>query len=159
MEQETVGKLSTDLLQKISENSHSADEQMREQLSDWDKNMFECIERGRNKYSKDFYVEVNTKKERLMPNVLRNYFMDKLACPTPTYDQTVYKFHFSTDTLQFLWVIPAQDVCKHLFDNVGEIPESEHDLLRFVFQFYDGTLLRTAKKLNGEKDDSPFLEI
>jgi len=55
-----------------------------------------------------FYVCVITKKERLMDNVLRNYFLARSTCPTPQYDQTVYKYHRDSGAIQFLWVLPSK---------------------------------------------------
>jgi hypothetical protein len=43
-------------------------------------------------------------------------------------------------------------------ENAIAIPESERELLNFVLDFQDGTLLKLAKKLNGEEEDSPLLK-
>jgi hypothetical protein len=44
---DTVGKLSWDLLSNSSPADHSADEQMREQLEDWDKIIYSTVEMER----------------------------------------------------------------------------------------------------------------
>ena len=156
----TVGQLSTEIITQAIDNTHSAEDQMREQLGDYELNIQMCIDNGCAHYpfSETFYVVVITKKERLMQNVLRNYFSHRLSCPTPEWDQVVYQYHIRTGDLTFLWVIPAKDICKEMSDNPLGVHESERELLNFVLDFNDGTLLKLAKKLNGEQEDSPLLE-
>ena len=120
--------------------------------------MVECYERGRKELGSDFYVVVITKKERLMPNVIRNYFSFRRSCPTPTYDQAVYHCEKGSDGLRFMWVIPARDICYELVNDALTIPDEHRDLLKFVLDYNDGTLLRIAKERNGECKDSPLLE-
>jgi hypothetical protein len=154
MEQkEKVGKIAHDLLTK-ADDKHTVIDQMREQLSDYDRNLYISIEEGKKKWSSDFYVVVLTKKERLMENVIRNYFIGRLTCPTPEYDQVVYKYNHKSEIIDFLWVVPAKDVCRYMLQNALNLPESERDLLNFVIKFDNGELLKQSKKLNGEAGDS-----
>jgi hypothetical protein len=153
----TVGKVATDLLAK-PEIQHTVIDQMRENLTDYDKNIFLCVEQAKKTFPGDFYVVVECKKERLLHNVIRNYFFARHSCPTPTWDQTVYKYHKDREWLEFLWVIPSQDACEYLTINKHYVAESEYELLKFVLSYNDGTLLEQAKKLNGEADNSPLIE-
>ena len=151
MTRETVGKIATDLLPNQIDDTHTAIDQMREQLTEWDKNIELAVEQGLKDYMVgDFYVVVSTKKERLLPNVLRNYFFTRFSCPTPEYDQTVYRYHRADDALEFLWVVPSKDTCHHFYNNPLQIEGDERELLEYVLSFMDGTLLYKAKKLNGE---------
>lgn len=109
-----------------------------------------CINRGKKDIVGDFFVVVATKKEKLLPNVLRNYFGYRKSCPTPTWDQTVYHYHAKDDYLEFLWVIPSRDTCDLFAENVLHIAEEEKELLKYVLDFEDGTLLKKAKQLNNE---------
>lgn len=147
---ETIGKIATDLQKNAQDNTHSADEQMREQLSEYVSNMEQCIARALTKYSTDFYIVVLTKKERLFGNVLRSYFIDRHTCPTPEYDQSVYRYDRSIDDVDLVWVIPSKDTVEFLLDHMLEVPSQERSLLNFVIDFSDGTLLTLAKTLNGE---------
>lgn len=158
MTKPTVGKVATDLQQKQNENTHSAAEQMAEQLSDYDKNIFECVETAKKHYPTDFFVVVLTKKEKLLSNVIRNYFYARLTCPTPDYDQAVYFYNHTDDAIDFIWVIPSRETCHLLRDNALLVSPEERQLLTFVLEFADGTLYKLAKKLNGEQDDSITLE-
>ena len=157
---ETVGKLSTDLLNKNDANDHSVIEQMQENVKDYEKHMEDAISNAKKHYPNNtFYISVITKKERLMQNVLRNYFIPLQACPTPTYDQTVYRYTVSCDALEYLWVVPSKDTCKYLREFALEVVPEERALLQNVLDFYDGTLLKLAKKCNGEVDETPELEL
>ena len=153
MTRKTVGEISTELKKKAHENTHSADEQMREQLGDYESHISQTVSRGRSDHIGDFYVVVITKKERLMDNVLRNYFFTRQTCPTPEYDQIVYQYHRSTDTIEFLWVVPSKHACEMYKQNKLDIAQEEWELLKYVLEFEDGTLLKKSKKLNNEQDE------
>lgn len=154
----TVGEISSDLLKKSHESDHSANDQMKEQLEDYETNMNACIDRSIKTMDGDFYIVVLTKKERLMQNVLRNFFIGRQSCPTPEYDQAVYKYNKKTGSPEFLWVVPAKDICTYMLVNALKLPSEQRNLLEFVMDFMDGTLLKLSKKLNKEQDDSPLLD-
>lgn len=158
MTRDTAGKISTDLLHNAQILDHSAHEQMKEQLSDFEANIYESINEGKKKFDNDFYVVVIAKKERLMQNIIRNYFFTRISCPSPDWDQTVYKYDRSLEALAFLWVVPSKAVCKMFKNYALEIDRSERELLNFVLSFEDGTLLKLSKKLNGEEEKSLFLK-
>ncbi len=155
---ETVGKVAVDL-QKSNDNPVAAVEQMQESLSEYEDNVFQCIERCKKDYpNKDFYVVVITKKEKLLENVMRNFFYGRLSCPTPDWDQTVYKFKRKGEQLVFMWVIPDKIACDYMIAYERYIPKEQMHLLKYVKADRDGTLLKLAKELNGEKSDSSLLE-
>jgi len=155
---ETVGKVSSDLIVKPVEAENSY-EQMTEQLSDWDKNIYECVNRCKIDYPGDFYVVVITKKEKLMQNVIRNYFFGTNSCPTPTWDQTVFAYNRSDESIDFLWTIPDKITCMTFKWYPKLVPAEEYQLLKFVLEFEDGTLLEIAKKRNGEIDTPPVIKL
>jgi hypothetical protein len=152
---DTVGTIASDLLLKSPETD-SPIEQMREQLTDYDKSLAECIDKALLTHPGDFYVVVISKKERLLENVLRCYFFSRKTCPTPEWDQTVYKYHRLSGP-EFLWVVPSKDTCELFMRSAPYIVLEERGLLNFVQQFTDGTLMKIAKSLNGEAPDSPLI--
>ncbi len=158
MKRDTIGKISLELSQKEPETRDPIEIQ-REVHKQFEANIIDCVNRHLSVYQGDFYLEVITKKERLMQNVLRNYFFATQACPTPTWDQAVYCYHRESDSVEFLWVVPAKDICEMLTFNAITVDKSERDLLNFVLEFNDGSLLKLAKKLNGECEDSPLLKL
>lgn len=149
---ETVGKIAGELQTKANDNTHSAHEQMLEQLSEYDANLTQCVQDAVKTKTGDFYVVVLTKKERLLENVLRNYFFSRNSCPTPDYDQAVYYYSAPEQELRFMWVIPSKDTCEFMRDNAKTIDPSEYQLLQYVLSFYDGYLLKLVKKLNNETE-------
>jgi hypothetical protein len=150
MERDTVGKLSSDLLQRDIYGDHSAGEQMQEQLGEYESGLSDCVNRGKSDFAGDFFVTVITKRERLMPNVIRNYFFNRLSCPSPDYDQTLYHYHRSDDHLEFVWVIPSPVAVKDIMKHRHDIDISFYALLKFVLEFLDGTLEAKARTLNNE---------
>jgi len=153
---ETIGKISRDLQLKTPDSTDPIEIE-RELHQDYEKNVFECVNRSKKDFMGSFYVVVDTKKEPLMHNVLRKYFLGRSTCPTPNYDQTVYRYDRGLDKLDFLWVIPDRGTSFYLRDHALEVVAEEKDLLNFVLSFDDGELLRICKKLNGESIDSPLI--
>lgn len=150
MGRETIGKLSTELLHKDTKSDHTAGEQMVEQLENYESNFFECVNRGKGMFPGDFYVVVITKREKLFANVLRNFFFPTLACPTPTWDQIVYKYTRKDESHDLIWVIPDKHTCGFMIENRLALDLSQQQLLKFVMDFKDGSLDRKARTLNGE---------
>lgn len=171
---ETVGKISSELLTQAPETRDPIELQ-REMQKNYIDNLVLAVGHAQKKFNcttlhegescdyaqpreGDFYIVVISKKEPLMQNVLRNYFLTRDACPTPDYDQAVYKYIKETEQIEFLWVVPSKDTCLLFKQNALQVPASEQHLLKFVLDFADGTLFKLAKKLNGEAQDSPLLE-
>lgn len=166
MSRDTLGKISSDLLTKANETLSPIDIQKATEEEHL-KNMEWCIKharkevdcsaidghnecKNRSALEGDFYVSVLLKKEKLMQNVLRAYFVPTQACPTPHYDQTVYKYNDAKGQVEFLWVVPDQETCEIFRENKNIIVPEERDLLKMVMYYYDGTLFNMMKKLNGE---------
>jgi hypothetical protein len=158
MEKKTVGTIAGELQQKAPE-SRDPIEIQREMLKDYEKNVVIAIERGLKTINKDFYIEVELKKEKLLENVLRNYFCERTTCPTPGHDQTVFKYNYNSGVVEHLWTVPDRDTCEIFYENALIIVPEERALLKFVLDFYDGTLLRKAKKLNGEDEKNKITGI
>lgn len=150
MKRPTVGKIASDLMLKAPE-SRDPIELQRKMQEDWPKEIDICISNHLNIFDSDFYVVILTKRERLMPNVFRNYFIGKPTCPTPDYDQSVYKFHRKEGMVEYLWTVPDREACLYLKNNALFVDPKERELLGFVLDFADGTLFRRACELNGDK--------
>jgi hypothetical protein len=105
---DTIGKLSTELLQKDIHADHSVREQTAENLSEYESNVYGAVERGKAAINGDFFVVVITKRERLMPNVLRNYFLPRKSCPNkqPLHFHTDHNTDHNFDLQQFLQLHP-----------------------------------------------------
>lgn len=153
MNKKTVGSIAVDLMSKAQPTT--VIDQTRESLTDYEKNVVECVERGKKDFpSQDFYIVVLTKKEKLLENVLRHYFFPRLSCPTPDYDQALYCYKYKVDHLIFMWIIPDQLTCYNIISYGKNTNKGEEDLFRFVHLFRNGELFKIAKDLNKEKEDS-----
>ncbi len=155
---QTVGSIAANLMKKEPESTDPI-ELERAMQEDYIDNLIQCVNDGKKLYAHDFFVVVLTKRERLMSNVFRNYFLHRKTCPTPNYDQTLFKYNSADDSIEYVWTIPSQDTCHHLKDNALYVHPDERNLLQFVLSFADGSLFKLAKQLNGEKElTSPVLE-
>ena len=154
---DTVGKISSDLLQKKQGPVRVLD-QAAEMQRDWPQLLIENVMESRKVHPSDFYIDVQVKAEPLMPNVIRPYFVAKIHCPTPNYDQNLFKYNAATEQIEFLWTIPDRETCKYLLKHAAIVDKSEWDLLKFVQDFKDGILFKKMKILNGEKLETPELE-
>lgn len=98
----------------------------------------------------DFYVVIHTFRHRVYTN--RMYFKRfiQLSCPTPTNNQTVFRYNVTTKDTEYLWTIPDRYHCQEIYDNALDIDPSLKDLKNFVLDYMTGELDKLAKKLNKE---------
>jgi hypothetical protein len=103
----------------------------------------------------DFYIEVLAKHEviydKALPNGGVTIFLQcaKQKCPTPFFDQTVYRV--TSDTIEFLWVVPDIDTCIRFYEAQDACPPEAMELMTFILSYLNGNLHRVAQKLNGEE--------
>jgi hypothetical protein len=155
-ERDTVGKISSDLLQK-HDTSDTVIDLQRKMQEEYIKNLIECIDNHKTVFHSDFFVIVITKNEKLMPNVFRSYFLARLSCPSPEYDQSVFKYFRADERAEHIWTVPSKDACYHLREHANYVVPAERGLLEYVQRFFDGSLLKLSKQLNGEQADTPFI--
>lgn len=148
-ERELLGKISADLARKTPD-SRDPIELQRAMCKDYDDQLMDCIKTHKQEFMQDFYVVVHFVGEKLYPNVVRNYFMGRKSCPTPEYNQIVYEYKISDDSLNFMWVVPDKITCQVYRDSAVSVHPQKHDLLRFVLDFYDGTLDAISKQRNSK---------
>lgn len=151
-----VGEVSLELSQKLPD-SRDPIEIGRKLLESYPREVEACAARGCEKYKKDFYIVVLLKREKLMQNVLRTYYIDTIDCPTPTWDQNVYKYHYGTGVYELLWAIPDKETADILYEHALEVIPEEQELRDYVIDFYQGKLLHKAKELNGNKQDATII--
>lgn len=153
----TVGKIATELLEKEQPKITVIDQQ-RKMQEDYMKELLDTVDNGYDKYDGDFFIHVETKTEKLLNNVIRNYFIHRKTCPTPNYDQSVYRYNRQKGIIEYLWTIPDKETCWHLIYNANYVAKEERELLSFVIKYANGNLLKLCKEFNNEKEDSPELK-
>lgn len=78
------------------------------------------------------------------------------SCPTPVYKQDVFKYHYLSGDIEFLWTIPDQDRYWDIIKRKEKYLDNKETrrLARFVLMMESGELLKFAKKENGELPDA-----
>jgi len=129
-----------DLKQGIIETQQEIDKKYFSELED-------CIRahKGKLGFEGDFFITVIVKKERLMENVIRRYFLARQSLPTPDYDQTVWRYNPKGE-LEFIWVVPDHNTCQEIYHHPEKVPESEAWLRSLVNSFMAGRLYHQACK-------------
>jgi len=162
-EQKTAGAYSYELQEKAiagtADNADSIELQRSVHKGDnseksYEEEVWDCIDRGRKDSSiqKDFYIVVLVKKERHLQNIIRQYFFYRQSCPTPEYDQTVYKYHRKNDDLEYLWTVANNVSCIALVSDLqsGALHPDHERLANMAEAFMNRRLDAYAAKLNGE---------
>ncbi len=151
----TVGEYSYELQQKPDEKINPIDLQRQIHQGNSSEDSFEnqvriAIDRGASTYEGDFYIVVLFRKERVkgLQNVLRQQFFHRKSCPTPEFDQTVYKFHRKDDHLEYLWSVPNWQWAHYMKENKLHFPLDQQDLIQHVDDFFTGKLDQICEKLN-----------
>lgn len=153
----TVGALSQELLQQPFDTRDPIELQ-RDMQQDYIDNLIECVQKNRDHFKGDFFVVVITKKEPLLQNVLRNYFFARKSCPTPDYDQAVYKYNASGEDIEYVWCIPDRETCFVFLENKDKVIFEETQLLQTIIDFDNGVLYKLAKKFNNESENSILID-
>jgi hypothetical protein len=82
-----------------------------------------------------FYVVVITKKERVLHNVIRRYFVARQSLPSPTWDQTVWHYNPTTSDLRHVWTLPDQETGSWLLMYPEDAPKGHGELLSTIHEF------------------------
>jgi hypothetical protein len=134
----TVGALANELLVRPDEKQGVWDT-MKEMTKKFLPEIETCINRHKD-WTEPFYVVVINKRERLMVNVIRQYFLARRTLPTPDLDQSVFKYTPSSGELRYLWTVPDKATVEYLASKVGDIPSDERQLQNFCKFFKTGQL-------------------
>lgn len=156
----TVGAAALNLAQKTAGEAYAPVE-LQQEIHKGDSGitgLLECVERGKKENDSDFFIVCITKKERLLQNVIRTYYLHRKTCPTPSWDEAVYRYNRKDDSVEFLWVIPDKQTCELMISLPDQIPLDHAQLQSYVVQMYNGDLFERSKRLNGEQSGSILLE-
>lgn len=151
MKRKTVGQEAYDRLLAPDESQGIIDTQ-REVHKSYLKEINNTIDKHKD-WTTPYYVVVIAKKERLMENVIRQYFMARRTLPTPQWDQTVWRFDPKSGDLRFVWCTPDENTAKWMAGNTSEVPPDQYELLNTVIELINGRLYSKYHAMF-EKDDS-----
>lgn len=116
----------------------------------YEANLLEAIARGKKQYNRKFFVVVLFQKDRLLKNVVRQKFLHRSTCPTPSFDQTVYSYDPINDDLVYHWSIPEPHAVNHFYFSLEKVDPEYRQLAEFCRDFRNGELDRKCAELNGE---------
>ena len=147
----TVGAEALSRLQN-PDHSQSIIETQREMDKEYWGEIDKCVKAHTN-WQEPYYIVIHQKKEKLLENVIRRYFIGRQSLPTPQWDQTVWRFNPKNGNLEFVWTLPDENTAKWLAANPKEIHEDMHELLAFTTDFLTQRLYKTFydKYHKGEK--------
>jgi len=158
VKKKTVGELVSQNAQNNKNNdSINVMDLQKSMQEDYMNELLAIVDKDHSLYPGDFYVVVLTKAERILTNTFRNYFFSRSSCPTPFYDQTVWRYNKRVGRVEYLWTVPGKDECVYILQNKSELPPSHQQLLKFVIMFFKGVLLDMAKKFNKETQEQGVL--
>lgn len=105
--------------------------------------------------NRDFYIVMINKIEHI-GRTPRFIVLARRSCPTPTYKQSVWKYHHESGSLEYLWHLPGMLRYYDILKNSQEYLQVKelHNMARFVLMDNRGELLEWVKKENGEKIDA-----
>lgn len=156
MNKKTIGQLSYDL-KKQTPHMANVLELSKESEKSYIDSLRECVDTSQQRFRGDFFVEVKTVKEQLLDNVLRNKFHALNCCPSPEYDQTVFKFDHKKGQIEHIWTLPDKESSYMLVHYRNQVVPEERQLLNFVINYASGELFKLMKRLNGEELATPKL--
>ena len=137
----TVGSEAVKLLQKGDEKQGVIDTQ-REMQKGYIDDLIKCAKRYKD-WTELFYICVQTRRERLLSNVVRSQFYGRLTRPTPEYDLALYSYDPKTENLKFEWVVPDKETVEQIVEmnKLGIVDlEIDPDLWKYCLQFHSRTL-------------------
>lgn len=164
MTKSTVGAEALKRLQNADYKQGIVDTQ-READKEYFAEIEKCV-KAHSQWTEPFYIVILQKKERLMENVVRRYFLARQSLPTPDWDQTVWRYTPATGDMRFLWVLPDRNTAMWMASNPNDVPQEQQPLLLFVMEFLDHKLYDRYLKLCEEGkekcvslSDSPYSHL
>ena len=136
----TAGAEAVKLLQE-ADGKQSVVETEKEANKGYLEQIWECVQSEPAKdWDKPFYVVVVTKKEKLLQNIIRRYFLARKTMPMPDYDQSVFLYYPKTEQLRYLWTLPDPEACHEFYHIGADVDPQELELQGFVIEFLDDKL-------------------
>ncbi len=138
---QTVGAAALELMAKGDQKQGVIDTQ-REMTKGYVDSLIVCAQKGANKHGKSqpFYVCVQTRRERLLTNVIRNQFYSRITRPLPAYDLALYWYNPKDEQLRFVWCIPDKETVERMSKPDFVVAKGEEQLEGFVLAFVAGVL-------------------
>ena len=114
------------------------------------------IEKGKTRFSGNFYLEVPTITKRLYRphGEASHIFFPRKTCPVPVFNRSVYKYYANDDRLEMLWCLPNEADCLDYYHNRHLVHPEEYCLLEQVMNYFTGELFKLTHRMETE-DENP----
>lgn len=102
-----------------------------------------CIQDTRKKWAHDFFIIVQylPKRKQEQQGIQINVAALE-AIPTPTFDTTLFKYSYETESLDMLWTLPNEHYAINLYQNREHVAPEDYAILDQVIKYYDGTIFK-----------------
>lgn len=153
---QTVGKIVYDLQKNYTDEvPHTVAERIEQGKHTYQEILENAFYAGKTRFDSDFYIELCVKSEKILWNVNPRWLPAlRYSCPTPMFNQSVFRYSKKDDYLEYLWTLPDIDACRYLTQNALMVDSNERELLNFVIEFNSGNLFKLMQKLNNETEET-----
>jgi hypothetical protein len=119
-----------------------------EDIKAYKRNLSECLEKNKKVIpDQDFFIEVICPEDQLFEKKLHHIYMPQLACPRPTFTQSVFHYHHKENRLEELWTVPKEEVVQGFLADKSQVPPHLYALLSNVIKFDSGELMKLSEQL------------
>lgn len=152
---ETVGKIITDLkaqytdkdFAEVSDIGKHGTQSLMDKI--WEhalqkKDELQCV----------FFLSLKKWKDPITGSH-RTQLYSHIACPSPDFFQSVWRFDPRGDKLEYLWSLPGPQRCVDMYNNKDLVPPEEWWLLSYVIRFLEDDLDKFCIALNDPSRPSP----
>jgi len=120
--------------------------------------IYKAIEQAKSHHlytNRDFYIDLRWMVEHI-GQAFKPIPIVKRACPTPTTQQTVMKYHHKSGVIEWLWTLPTPITYYGILNNLNKFLEDKEtqQSAQFCHLHHSGELLKWVIKENGEKPDA-----
>lgn len=154
-DRETVGKIVTDLKAQYTDKDFAS--------------VSEIGEHGTKSLMDKIWEHVLVKKEELrcifflqllkvkdpITGAHKTHLTTHIACPTPRFFQSIWRFNPIGDQLKYLWSLPGPQRCVDMYNNKDVVPPEEWQLLGYVIRFLEEDLDKFVVFLNDPSRPEP----
>lgn len=110
--------------------------------------IFTALERGLKMFSANIIYVVLIRIFDKPSKTIRNKYMPTTICPTPTFNQAVFRYDRTDGKFELLWTLPGMEICNYFLRNEQHLDKQQKELLKFVHDFKNGSLDRMQYECN-----------
>ncbi len=154
-DRESVGKIVNDLKAQYDDKDYASVSEIGENSTQslMDK-IWEHALQKKEELQCVFFMQLLKVKDPIT-GALKTHLTTHIACPTPRFFQSIWRFNPKGDQLKYLWSLPGPQRCVDMYNEKDVVPPEEHELLSYVIRFLDYDLDKFCVKLNDPSRPEP----